>query len=422
MSTTARLYDLFGLRRGEAKLVVLAFGYFFCLLASYYLLRPVRDEMGIRAGLDQLPWLFTATFVAMLALVPVFGWASTRFSRARLIPSVYVFFGISLLVFYTLFQTLGGNPWPARAFYVWVSVYNLFVVSVFWSFMTDVFDTTQAKRLFGLIASGGSAGAIVGPATAALLAQQLSPETLLPISTLVLCGALLMATSLGRYIDQTQHPGNALHGSAWDGITLLLHSRYLQGIALFIWLYSTLATFLYFQQAHIVAATFSGSADRTTVFASVDLAVNTLTVGLQLFATGRLIQHLGLDKTLALMPGLLAVGFLLLALSPVLALLITVQVVRRAGNYGLTRPARETLYTHLDRSSRYKAKNLVDTVVYRGSDAVAGWLFAGLQAMGLGLSGIALFAVPLAMVWSWLGWQLGHQFETTSEKGDSHEP
>ena len=421
MHAIARLYTVFGLRRGETGLVVLAFVYFFCLLASYYLLRPVRDEMGIRAGLDQLPWLFTATFIAMLTLVPLFGWASTRYSRARLIPGVYIFFGLSLLVFYALFQNLPGNPWPARAFYVWVSVYNLFVVSVFWSFMTDIFDTRQAKRLFGLIAAGGSAGAILGPATAALLAQQLAPETLLPISALVLCGALLMATVLGRHVDPAQHPGEALHGSAWDGITLLLSSRYLQGIAVFIWLYATLATFLYFQQAHIVAGAFSDSGDRTTVFAVVDLAVNTLTVGLQLFATGRLMQHLGLDKTLALMPGLLAVGFLLLALSPVLAVLITVQIVRRAGNYGFTRPAREALFTHLDRTSRYKAKNLIDTVVYRGSDALAGWLFAGLKAMGLGLSGIAMLAVPLAIAWSWLGWQLGHQFEASSNKGDRHE-
>ncbi len=421
MQAITRLHAVLGLRHGEAGLVVRAFVYFFCLLASYYLLRPVRDEMGIRAGVDELQWLFTATFIAMSGLVPLFGWASTHLSRARLIPGVYIFFGISLMVFYLLFRELPGNPWPARAFYVWVSVYNLFVVSVFWSFMADVFDTMQARRLFGLIAAGGSAGAIAGPATAALLAQRLSPETLLPVSAIVLGGALLMVLSLSRHVASAQHPGDPLRGSMWDGVTLLLKSRYLQGIALFIWLYSTLATFLYFQQAHIVAAAFTDTADRTTVFAVVDLAVNTLTVGLQLFAAGRLMQHFGLDRTLALMPGLLAAGFLALALSPVLVVLIAVQILRRAGNYGVTRPAREALFTHLDRTSRYKAKNLIDTVVYRGSDAVAGWLFAGLKALGLGLGGIAFIAVPIAIAWSWLGWQLGHRFELVAKDGGRHE-
>ncbi len=411
-----------GLQSHETGPVAMAFGYFFCLLASYYLLRPVRDEMGIRAGVEDLQWLFTATFLVMLALTPAFGRASAALPRKRLIPGVYVFFGASLLLFYLLFVVLPGNPWPARGFYVWISVYNLFVVSVFWSFMTDVFDRAQGKRLFGLISAGGSLGAIAGPAAAAVLAQQLATEALLPAAALVLGGALWAVLRLGRSVDPAQHPGERLAGSAWEGVRLLAGSRRLQGIAVFIWLYTTLSTFLYFQQAHIVAAAFPDSADRTAVFALIDLAVNSLTIGLQLFVSARLMQWLGVGPTLAALPLLLAGGFMLLALSPVIGILIAVQVIRRAGNYGITRPAREVLFTGVDRASRYKAKNVIDTLIYRGGDALAGWLFTGLKGLGLGLGGIAALAVPLALGWAWLGWRLGRGTPDHLSGGTGNDP
>ena len=411
---------MFGLQPHETGPVALAFAYFFCLLASYYLLRPVRDEMGIRAGVDDLQWLFTATFLVMLALTPLFGRASAAWPRARLIPAVYGFFGASLLLFYLLFLGLPGNPWPARAFYVWISIYNLFVVSVFWSFMTDVFDAAQGKRLFGLISAGGSLGAIAGPTAAAVLAQQIQTEALLPTAALVLTGALWAVLRLSRRIDPRRHPGERLAGGAWEGLRLLTESRQLQGIALFIWLYTTLSTFLYFSQAHIVANAYTSSADRTAVFALIDLAVNGLTLLLQLFVSGRLMQGLGVGPTLAAVPLLLAGGFALLAFSPIVSIVVAVQVVRRAGNYGITRPAREVLFTGVDRASRYKAKNIVDTLVYRGGDALAGWLFAGLKGVGLGLNGIALLAVPLALGWSWLGWRLGRALPTRNDQGGRH--
>ena len=413
----------------ERRPVALSLAYFFCLLASYYLLRPVRDEMGIRAGVEQLQWLFSATFLVMLAAVPAFGWASSRWPRERLVPAVYLFFIAGLLGFYLLLQTDSPwwNTWAARAFYVWVSVYNLFVVSVFWSLMADLFSQRQGKRLFGIIAAGGSVGAIFGPGIAALLAQTAGTTQLLPAAALLLFGALLCARLLTRAKAAPDRSGRpqvhaALGGGIWEGVSEVIQQRRLQAIALFIWLYTTLATFLYFEQAHIVAATFSDSADRTTTFALIDLAVNGLTVGLQLFVSGRLMQGMGLGRSLALVPALLALGFAALAFAPVLAVLAGVQIVRRAGNYGITRPAREVLYTGVERSARYKAKNFIDTVVYRGGDALAGWLFTGLKSLGLSASGIALLAVPLALGWAALGLWLGNNCEEDNDERQDDRP
>jgi AAA family ATP:ADP antiporter len=303
----------------------------------------------------------------------------------------------------------------ARAFYVWVSVYNLFVVSVFWSFMADVFSREQGKRLFGLIAAGGSLGAIAGPTLAAWLAQTLD-LTLLPlVAAVLLFGAMLAVVTLDHR-QQGSGKRDPLHGGVWEGVQLVAGSRFLQGIAVFIWLYTTLATFLYFQQAHLVADAFDDPADRTSLFATIDLLVNTLTIAIQLFLAGRIMQSAGIGKTLAALPLLLAAGFAVLAAAPTIAVLITVQVLRRAGNYGITRPAREVLYTSMSRKARYKAKNFIDTVVYRGGDALAGWLFAGLKAAGLGLGGIALLAVPLAIAWGWIGYKLGQRAETNVKK------
>ncbi|MGF1643069.1 MAG: NTP/NDP exchange transporter [Thiotrichales bacterium] len=402
---------------GEAAPMLWSFAYFFCLLSSYYTLRPVRDEMGIAGGVGQLQWLFTATFVVMLAAVPLFGAASARLPRRRLLPLVYVFFIVNLLVFHALLGW-ADTTWTARAFFVWTSVFNLFVVSVFWSFMADLFTDAQAKRIFAFIAAGGTLGAIVGPMVTATLATQIGTRHLLLISVVLLAGALiciLRLLSLDR--DTALQPRHgALGGSVWEGFRLVLGSRYLLGIGAFIWLYTTLSTFLYFEQAHIVRAAFDDPDRRTQLFAAIDLAVNTLTVMLQIAITGRLLERFGVATTLALIPGLLALGFVALAVAPVITVLFAVQVLRRAGEYAITRPSREVLFTVVERRSKYKAKNFIDTVIYRGGDAVSGWLFAGLKAAGLGLTGIALVAAPIALLWMWLAIKLGRaqrQFAAT---------
>jgi AAA family ATP:ADP antiporter len=301
---------------------------------------------------------------------------------------------------------------------VWASVFNLFVVSVFWSFMADIFSNQQARRLFGLIAAGGTCGALAGPVITTALAVPLGATNLLPISALCLLWAVLCVHRLGAWsarqagtlpgaqADQTASP---MGGRLLDGVRLVLRSPYLLGICVLMLLFTTLSTFLYFQQAQIIADRFADSDQRTSVFAAIDLAVNGLTILLQILVTGRLVKAVGLAATLALVPLMLAVGFVALGLAPVLAVLVAVQVVRRAGNYAIMRPAREMLFVVVGREEKYKAKNFIDTVVYRGGDAVSAWCYAGLQALGFGLAQIAWLAVPLALLWGRLGHGLGRR-------------
>jgi len=415
---------------GEAGPVLLAFAYFFCLLCAYYILRPIRDEMGIQGGVGNLQWVFTATFGVMLVAVPVFGWAVAHFPRRRLVPLVYYFFIANLLVFFALFEARIAAPWVARGFFVWVSVFNLFVVSVFWSFMADLFTNAQARRLFGFIAAGGSFGAIVGPGLTALLAERLGPTPLILISVGLLGTAVLCVHGLlhlDRRSPARDDPDGAardgpIHGSPFAGAARVARSPYLLGIGAFTVLYTTLSTFLYFEQAHIVAGAFSKAGDRTTLFATIDLAVNVLTVLAQLFVVARLVERFGLAATLALVPLGVAVGFAVLGLYPTLAVLVVFQVVRRAGNYALTRPAREMLYTVVPREDKYKSKNFNDTVVYRGGDALSGWAFALLRAAGLGLAALAWLAVPVALLWAALGVALARHQEVLRRPADRQPP
>ncbi len=396
----------------ELRALVWSFLYFFVLLCAYYILRPIRDEMGIRGGVENLQWLFTATFVTMLCVVPLYGWVSSRYSRGKFLFSVYGFFIANIVLFYFLFAAAVHPAWVARVFFVWLSVFNLFVVSVFWSFMVELYDHDQSKRLFGFIAAGGSAGAILGPVLTATLAVPLGTRNLLWISVFLLGVALYCIFQLRKWAERS-NPSNQRLGShpiagGWfDGLIRIGRSPYLLGICLYVLLYTTLATFLYFIQAEIVRDAFFSSEERTRMFALIDFATNATTIGLQLFVTGRLATRFGLSVTLALVPSLLAVGFVALATAPVLIVLVVVQVLRRSGNYAIARPGREMLYTVLPVVDKYKSKNAIDTVVYRGGDAISGWAYAGLTAAGLSMAGIAWVAVPIAIIWSAAGWLLG---------------
>jgi AAA family ATP:ADP antiporter len=373
--------------------------------------------MGIAGGVEQLHWLFTATFVAMLAAVPLFGWVTSRFPRRRFVPYVYYFFIANLLAFYALLSA-GDNVYVARAFFVWTSVFNLFVVSVFWSFMADLYTNAQAKRLFGFVAAGGTAGALVGPVIAAALVGPLGTPSLLLLSAgfmgvAVVCVHRLIAWSEQGSAPAEQRSAEArpLGGGVIAAIPLVLRSPYLVGVAVFMLLFTTASTVLYFQQAHIVRDAFATDEERTAVFAGMDFAVNAITIGTQVFLTSRVVRGLGIAWTLALVPVLLALGFVALGLAPVLGVIVVVQVLRRAGDYAITRPAREMLYVVLGREEKYKAKNFIDTVVYRGGDAVSAWAYAGLRAMGLSLGAIAFVAVPVAALWAWLAYGLGRRQE-----------
>jgi AAA family ATP:ADP antiporter len=406
--------------RHEVRALLWAFAYFFCVLSGYYVIRPMRETLGIAAGVENLHWLFTATFVAMLAVIPLFGWVTSRFPRRRFLPWVYAFFILHLLAFWALLQVERLELVTARVFYVWVSVFNLFVVSVFWSFMADLFTTAQAGRLFGFVAAGGTAGALAGPALAASLTRPLGQESLLLVSAALLAFAIVCIGRLGAWHDaqpEDAHGGRRaaaqrpLGGGVFSAIPLVLRSPYLLGIAAFVLLFTSASTILYFQQAEVVRDAIRGEEERTVLFAAVDLAVNALTLATQVFLTARLVRALGVGWTLALVPGLLGLGFLAIGLAPVLPAVLAVQIVRRAGEYAITRPAREVLYVVLGREEKYKAKNFVDTAVYRGGDTLSAWAFAGLRSLGLQLGTIALAAVPVVALWTWLAVRLGRRQE-----------
>jgi len=358
-------------REDEIRTLLLSFAYFFCLLCGYYILRPLREEMGVAGGVRNLAWLFTGTFLVMLAAVPAFGAAVARFPRRRLVPIIYRFFILNILLFYLLFTLGAGRVYLARAFFIWVSVYNLFVVSVFWSFMADIFESAQGKRLFGFIAAGGTMGALLGPAITTFLAVPLGPITLLPISAVFLelavqCIRLLLASPGVRKDAADVQVDEAIGGGVFSGAIRVFRSPYLLGICVYIFLFTTTSTFLYFQQAHIVSAAFDSPAERTRVFALINLIVGLLTLGVQWFVTGRFMARFGVGLSAAFLPLAVAAGFLALAVSPVLAVLVAFQSIRRASNFAISKPAREVLFTVVVREEKYKSKNFIDTVVYRG--------------------------------------------------------
>jgi AAA family ATP:ADP antiporter len=407
------LRSLVTVERGEWRALGWSFLYFFCLLAGYYVLRPVRDTMAVQSGMGQLPWLFTATFVVMLVAVPVFGWLSARLPRARLLPVVYLAFIAMLLGFYALVGTRAGLTWVAPAFFVWVSVFNLFVVSVFWSFMVDLFSEEQGKRLFGPIAAGGTAGALAGPTLTATLVEPLGTHNLLLVSACFLgiavcCIARLNVWSRGRNTAARTPPVEAaLGGGMFAGITILIRSPYLLAVCFYLLSYTVLSTLLYFEMLRLVGSTYANATERTQLFATLDLIVNLLTLVVQLLITSKAFARLGVTFCLALMPALAVIGFLALGFVPTLATLIVFGVTRRAGEFAISKPAREILFTVLPREQKYKAKNVIDTVVYRCGDVIAGWTNTLLRSLGMGLSAVAFAAVPLATAWLavaiWLG-------------------
>jgi len=405
-------------RAEELQAALWSFAYFFCLLAGYYVLRPLRDEMGIAGGVRNLQWLFTATFVAMLAAVPLYGWAVARLPRARFIPLVYHLLVANIALFWLLLTLDVGRVHVARVFFVWISVFNLFAVSVFWSYMADLFTSEQGKRLFGFIAAGGSAGALLGPTITVWLAKPLGPVNLLIVAAILLELAVICAARLERATPSRAAPGattagptaapsGGTGGGAIAGIALLLRSPYLAGIAGWVFLLSLAGTFLYFQQASIVAAASDDPAVRTRIFATIDLAVGVLTLAVQFVATGRLIVRFGVGPAAALLPAVFGLGFAVLAFSPALLVVIGFQAMQRAANFAISNPAREILFTVVDREEKYKAKNVIDTVVFRGADAIVGWLFEGLRSAGLALTTISLATVPVAAAWLAVSLALG---------------
>jgi len=433
------LQKIVDVRANELHALGLAFVFNFVVLGSYYVVRPIRDDIAATGGIETLPWMYTGTLVTMLVANALFSAIVARMSRRRFIPIAYRFFMANLVIFYVLMHTLtpAQNVWVGRAFYVWVSVFNLFVVTLFWAFMTDVFNSEQAKRLFAFISVGGSIGAIVGPIITVTLVHKLGAANLILVTAAMLEAApwcvKFFPTEFARDperqprnpVEATSklappHPSTALRSARDDrtaeepigggilaGITHVIRSPYLLGICGFVLLYTVTTTFSYFQQTEITGHQFQDRNARTAFFAQLDLVVNTLTLVLQLFITGHLMKRLGVGITLVTMPLLSMVGFLALGFAPTLGLLAVFQVARRATNFGFTRPAREVLFTVLRREDKYKAKSLIDTFVYRTGDQIGAWSYSGLRALGLQLTGISFVAVPLTALWCGLCFWLG---------------
>jgi AAA family ATP:ADP antiporter len=411
-------------RPREVGVLFLSGAYFFLVLTSYYIIRPIREEMGVAGGIENLAWLFTGTLAGTLLVHPLFTWTVARYPRRLFIPIAYRFFIINLLLFFLLMKTVppGATVWVGRVFFNWTSVYNLFVVSVFWAFMADIFRSEQGKRLFGFIGLGGTLGAILGSSVTVFLAEALGPVNLLLFSAFFLELALRCVRALGRRVTHQgvgslEDEEKAIGGGVLAGITGAVRSPYLLAIILFMFLFTFSSTSMYFQQADIVSRHFEDPGARTAFFARIDLLVNLLTLFTQAFLTGRIIRWFGLGVALAILPMVTVLGFGILGAVPTLGVLMVVQTLRRGWNYGLMKPALEALYTVLPREDKYKAKNFIDTFVYRAGDQTGAWSYNGLMAVGLSLTALAFVNVPVAGLWMAVGLGLGWAQRRRAEGG-----
>jgi AAA family ATP:ADP antiporter len=408
------IQSLTGAEPDEVLPLCWSFLYFFCLLCGYYILRPVRDEMAIEGGVQNLPWMMTGTFVSLLLVTPLFGYLSAQVPRDRLLLTVYAFFGSHLVGFFLLMANHVAPHWVARVFFVWLSVFNLFVVSVFWSFMADLFTPDQATRLFSVIAAGGSTGAMVGPLVTTALTYVVPIPFLMMVSAAFLGACALCIRRLDRWSQQQpshrlSRPGEAIGGSMWAGVRMAVSSPYLLGICGYLFFLTTTATFLYLEQTKLIGEQIASPQRRTRLFALMDLTVNVTTFLTQVFMTGPMIARFGLASALMVLPAVSIVGFGMIGLLPLLAVFILFTIVRRIGEYGIAKPAREVLFTVLSRENKYKAKNFIDTAVSRGGDAMTGWIVNGVKSLGITATHIAWILIPLACLWAWLGWSLANQ-------------
>lgn len=403
-------------RPGETAPLLLATAYGFSILFAYYLLRPVRDEIGA-ADRGNLQVLWTAVFGVMLLAVPLYSAAVARLRRGVFIPLANRFFAVNLIAFYAALVLLpeSARPWIDRVFYVWTSVFALFVVTVFWGFVVDLFRDEQGRRLFGFVSVGASLGGVIGAAATAALAPHLPVFLLLLLAVLPLEAACWLARALDRHAERNPETLNRegetrVGGSAWSGIDPVLRDHRLRNIALWILLMTFASTMLYFVQSHLVGEAITDRAMRRTFLARIDLAVNTVTILTQLLFTAHILRRLGIGLTLALLPAVAALGFLVLGTAPTalaLGALLVVRVLYDGSRHALAKPAREVLFTRVGREQRYKSKAFIDAAVYRGGDLLSGWIFAGLATLGMTIGSIALAAVPVAVIWALLGRRLG---------------
>jgi len=426
------LFDkVFGLERHEYVAVAWSFAYFFCVLSSYYILRPVREAMAVGSGPDTIPYLFIGTFVAMLIATPIFGWVASRFPRRVFLPWVYLFFISNILIFWAVFSKAidagEEHVWLGRAFFVWLSVFNLFVVSVFWSFMADIYTREQGRRLFGVITAGGSIGALIGGAATSALVVPIGFQNLMPISATLLLLAVLCIRQLRKWVVvehedeviETVDSTKPLGGNPLAGVTHLLSSKYFAGIAVSSIIASLLGTALYMFAAQLVEHAIPAPDERTQFFSNMNVATNALALIGQMFIVRHVVVRFGIGVSLSLMPIVSVVGFALLALDPVLGVVAIFTVVRRALGFGFSKPTTDMLYSVVTPEEKYKTKNFIDTAVYRGGDVIGTWTVKLMSA--LGIAGISLVMLPFAVIWAivalWLGRDYRRQARDLRDSG-----
>ena len=402
----------------EIKAVIFSFLFVVVLMSAYYILRPVRDAMASDWTDAEVSWLWTINFFISTAIVALYGLMVSKFRFRLLVPVMYGIFAGSFVIFYFLASISDDRTIIDKAFYVWVSVFSLFHISVFWSFMSELFSKEQSGRLFGIIAVGASVGGLIGPSITAFFSVSLGTDNLMLIASMMLLIPIpiifylqkLKATDLNNEELDLTTPNQSIGGSPFAGFKMFFSNPYLLSIGLFIFLYTGISSFVYFELKNLLSDL--SRSERSVIWAQMDLAVNILAISAGLFATSRIVTRFGMPLTIALVPVMICIGLLVLAISPFLGVVVMLQIIRRAGNYAVTRPAREMLFTLVDQETRFKAKPVIDIVAYRGGDMLMAWLFTGLtQGLGLGLAAVAAFGAGMAALWSLVGIYLGRWFE-----------
>ncbi|MDC1189799.1 MAG: MFS transporter [Gammaproteobacteria bacterium] len=402
----------------EIKAVIFSFLFVVVLMSAYYILRPVRDAMASDWTDAEVSWLWTINFFISTAIVALYGLMVSKFRFRLLVPVMYGIFAGSFVIFYFLASISDDRTIIDKAFYVWVSVFSLFHISVFWSFMSELFSKEQSGRLFGIIAVGASVGGLIGPSITAFFSVSLGTDNLMLIASMMLLIPIpiifylqtLKVTDLNNEELDLTTPNQSIGGSPFAGFKMFFSNPYLLSIGLFIFLYTGISSFVYFELKNLLSDL--SRSERSVIWAQMDLAVNILAISAGLFATSRIVTRFGMPLTIALVPVMICIGLLVLAISPFLGVVVMLQIIRRAGNYAVTRPAREMLFTLVDQETRFKAKPVIDIVAYRGGDMLMAWLFTGLtQGLGLGLAAVAAFGAGMAALWSLVGIYLGRWFE-----------
>ncbi len=434
-TTLRRMQDwlaaLLGPKRQEYEAVAWSFIYFFCVLSAYYILRPIREEMAVGSGPNTIPMLFTGTFVAMLFATSIFGWVASRYPRRSFLPWVYLFFITNIVIFWGVFAYSRAKDlefiWAGRIFFIWLGVFNLFVVSVFWSFMADIWTREQARRLFGFISAGGSIGALMGGFVTSIFVTELGFQHLFPISAALLGIAVFCIYELRRWVEREHEADLAesaastkpLGGDPLGGFSHVFKSPYFSAIAVASIIASLLGTALYIFAAELVETAIPDSDLRVRFFSNINIMQNALTFLGQLFVVRHVVQRFGIGVSLSLLPLASIAGFALLAVDPVLAVVAFLTVARRALGFAFSKPSTDMLYSVVSPEDKYKAKNFIDTAVYRGGDVLGVWTLDALRSIfSLGVAGVSWLMVPFAMVWAGLAIWLGRDYRRRADQPD----